>query len=101
MLAVALPVALLLFVEALTTGLRRRAGAAVPAPQLSPLVADAQLWVDPNDWATVRRLLDGEFRRLHDVATAPRSGGTVCVSVRYPERGSLTTPTPTTTGSQA
>ena len=80
-LAAALPGALLLFVEAFTTELRRRAGAAAPAPKLSPLVADAQLWVDPNEWATVRRHLDREFRRLHDVATAPRSGGTVCVSL--------------------
>ncbi len=76
-----LPATLILFAEALSTELRRRSAGASPLPGLSPLVADAQLWLTPSDWAELRRGLDLEVRRIHELAKAPHSTGTVCVSV--------------------
>lgn len=76
-----LPSALVQLAEALSIELRRRSAAASSNPTLSPLATDAEVWVAPGQWADLRRSLDAELRRLHEIAQPPRTSGTVRVSV--------------------
>jgi DNA-binding transcriptional ArsR family regulator len=68
-----------LFAEAIGVELRRRSGEALPG---GPRVGvDAELWVDPADWREAVDAIRAASERLHERARAPRSEGTVKVSV--------------------
>lgn len=70
---------LALFAEASCVELRRRSGEALPGgPQVG---VDAELWVDPADWAETVGAIRAQSERLHERARAPRSPGTIKVSV--------------------
>ena len=67
-----------LFVEAVIEELRRRAGqrsADTPA-----LAVDAELWVDPDDWAEARTAIREVATLLHERARRPHEPGTVHVN---------------------
>lgn len=66
------------FYALLGAELRRRAGGRVPGPGVS---TDADLWVPPDVWREVVNAVAEASARLHAAAVAPRSEGTVHVSM--------------------
>lgn len=49
-------------------------------PDQTNLMADAELWVDPEQWSAFRTRIAEAARELHDVARPPRTPGTVRTS---------------------
>ncbi|WP_433299769.1 ArsR/SmtB family transcription factor [Actinoplanes sp. CA-030573] len=48
-----------------------------PGPKL---MADAELWVEPERWAEIRKRVADALRELHEVARPPRTPGTIRTS---------------------
>jgi DNA-binding transcriptional ArsR family regulator len=46
-------------------------------PAEGRLLADAELWVDPETWRAIRTRVHDAVRELHDAAQPPRTAGTV------------------------
>jgi DNA-binding transcriptional ArsR family regulator len=67
-----------LIYAALATELRRRSAQLVRCP--GNYLADAEFWVDPEEWREIRDAVAGAAARLHRSAQPPRSPGTVRVS---------------------
>jgi hypothetical protein len=67
-----------LFVEAVIEELHRRAGQR--SPGTPGLAVDAELWVDPDDWATARTAIREAATLLHERARRPHEPGTVHVN---------------------
>ncbi|HEX7744949.1 MAG TPA: helix-turn-helix domain-containing protein [Micromonosporaceae bacterium] len=63
---------------ALATELRRRSSQLLRGP--GNFLADAEFWVDPDDWREIRDAVAAATDRLHRSAQPPRSPGTVRVS---------------------
>jgi DNA-binding transcriptional ArsR family regulator len=49
-------------------------------PPGSKVLADADLWVDPEKWAAIRSIIVDAVRELHEVAQPPRTPGTIRTS---------------------
>ena len=58
--------------------LRRTRNATFPAGK--KVVADAELWLDPADWAAFQQRIGEAARELHDAARPPRTPGTIRTS---------------------
>ena len=56
---------------------RARAAGVGPGPKL---LADGDLWVEPEAWAELRDRIADAVRELHDVARPPRTPGTIRTS---------------------
>jgi DNA-binding transcriptional ArsR family regulator len=56
---------------------RTRAASFPPGPKL---LADAELWVEPDKWNEIRERIAEALRELHEVARPPRTPGTVRTS---------------------
>jgi hypothetical protein len=67
-----------LFVEAVIEELRRRAGQR--AADTPVLAVDAELWVDPDDWAEARTAIREAATLLHERARRPHEPSTVHVN---------------------
>ena len=67
-----------LFVEAVIEELRRRAGQR--SAETPVLAVDAELWVDPDDWAEARTAIREAATLLHERARRPHEPGTVHVN---------------------
>jgi DNA-binding transcriptional ArsR family regulator len=63
---------------ALATELRRRSAQLLRGP--GNYLADAEFWVDPDDWQEIRDAIADAAARLHRSAQAPRSPGAIRVS---------------------
>lgn len=59
--------------------LRERAGRRIEASE--GVTVDAELWVDPQTWESVRQRLSALAVELHDAARPPHAPGTVPVGV--------------------
>jgi hypothetical protein len=46
-------------------------------PTKGKILADAELWVDPETWRAIRSRVRDAVRDLHDAAQPPRTPGTV------------------------
>ncbi|GAA2652456.1 hypothetical protein Adu01nite_88090 [Paractinoplanes durhamensis] len=49
-------------------------------PPSSKVLADAELWVDPEKWAELRNRISEALVELHNVAQPPRTPGTIRTS---------------------
>jgi predicted ArsR family transcriptional regulator len=67
------------FFRLLADELLRRSASAHPDTRQTS--TDAELWVDPDDWATALDRVNEVFTQVHRVARPPRSPGAVHVSV--------------------
>ena len=88
-----------LMLEAMIEQLRRRGAQRAPSPDLPDLTVDAELWVEPGDWARIRDAVAEAMVRLHDAARPSRQPGTVRVGVTallFPMRASGIMPSPAT-----
>jgi hypothetical protein len=63
---------------ALASELQRRAG--LMRRRVTNHLTDAELWVDPADWAEIRDRVSDASDALHRAAKPPRSPGTVRVN---------------------
>jgi DNA-binding transcriptional ArsR family regulator len=70
---------LALFAEAVGVELRRRSQQAAAGP--TRLGVDAELWVDPGQWAEAVAAIRTASLALHEKAQPPRTTGTIRVSV--------------------
>jgi DNA-binding transcriptional ArsR family regulator len=70
---------LALFAEAVGVELRRRSQQAAAGP--TRLGVDAELWVDPGQWAEAVAAIRTASLTLHEQAQPPRATGTIRVSV--------------------
>jgi len=68
----------LLYIDAITAELRRRALRRTDGPQVS---TDAELWVDPETWRRVVHQVGQASALLHAAARPPRTPGTKPVSM--------------------
>lgn len=68
-----------LVLRAATEELQRRY--ASRRPETPAIVADAELWVDPETWLRARALLTEASALLHDAARPPRTEGTELVGL--------------------
>ncbi len=69
-----------LMYAALAAELQRRGRAVVTGPASASLTTDAELWVDPDRWRTLRDRVFEASRELHEAAQPPHTPGTVRVS---------------------
>jgi DNA-binding transcriptional ArsR family regulator len=74
------PAARRLLLTAVAGELVRRAPAQVEGPGRHHHMTDAELWVDPEEWAEVVRAVHAASERLHAAARSPRAEGTVRTS---------------------
>jgi len=58
--------------------IRRTQQASLPAGP--KLLADAELWVDPEKWAELRKRVSDALVELHEIARPPRTPGTIRTS---------------------
>jgi DNA-binding transcriptional ArsR family regulator len=66
--------------QAMAAELVRRSRSYTPAAPLPQLLTDAELWVEPDDWTKVNRVVKEAAELLHRRARSPRTPGTVHVS---------------------
>lgn len=65
--------------DAVASELRRRAAHLAATPNRSHMT-DADLWVDPADWATVREQIQAASDLLHKAAKPSRTPGTIRIN---------------------
>jgi DNA-binding transcriptional ArsR family regulator len=66
------------YYAALAVELRRRATMRADGPRVS---TDAELWLDPDEWAAIVTAIGDASARLHAAALPPRAPGSVRVSM--------------------
>jgi hypothetical protein len=64
----------------LANELIRRAGESRFSGRGGALLADAELWIEPETWSAIRDRIGEAARDLHDAAKPPRTPGTIRTS---------------------